>query len=135
MRTIRTGASTEFATRATPEEVEDGIYELELSLSAADGPLAADLHIQEELVFVAEDVGDSGRFGPGLYLVTVTSTRRSRAPQGTCAFCSRAFDLPARRHGPAPTYCCRAHRQRAYEALQDRADQGASVQTSSTEGT
>jgi hypothetical protein len=42
--------------------------------------------------------------------------RSARTAKGTCAFCGRAFDLPVGRRGPAPAYCCRAHRQRAYEA-------------------
>ena len=34
---------------------------------------------------------------------------------GTCGWCGRAF-APSGGRGPAPKYCSRAHRQRAYEA-------------------
>lgn len=38
----------------------------------------------------------------------------------TCAWCKGEFDVPSVK-GPPPTYCCKAHRQRAHEVrLQER---------------
>ena len=48
-------------------------------------------------------------------LVTVTSNEPLR-----CAWCGEEFERPGMR-GPAPKYCCRAHRQRAHEARQKAA--------------
>lgn len=33
-----------------------------------------------------------------------------------CDWCHKPFEPPKRRRGPLPRYCCRSHRQRAYEA-------------------
>jgi hypothetical protein len=45
-------------------------------------------------------------------LVTVTKSSRRVA----CEWCGRPFEPPPGRRGPAPRYCSRSHRQRAYEA-------------------